>query len=219
MKILTTPRVLLWSVSLALYLAFAFWYTNTNGPLRPKEIQHYLQKATEAGFQPEWIELVEAFMLSDTGRQFFMVNSIDLNDDPPDVDGADPGEAAPQLLGRYMEFMYPALLRRASHPVLIASAVSPALDLIGIEGAETWDLVVVMRYRSRKDLMEIVVTPEFSDKHPFKVAALTKTIAYPAESRIYLSDPRLLLALALTSLVALMDVVFFGRKRRRIHNN
>jgi hypothetical protein len=213
------PRVLLWSVSLALYLAFAFWYTNTNGPLQPNEVRHFLQKATEAGFQPEWIEPIELFMLSDTGRQFFMVNSIDLSDDPPDVDGGDLGETAPQLLDRYMEFMYPALLRRASHPVFIASAVSPALDLVGIEGAESWDLVVVMRYRSRRDLMEIVVTPEFSDKHHFKVAALTKTIAYPAESRIYLSDPRLLLALALISLLALIDVIFFGWRPGKIGNN
>ena len=34
-------------------------------------------------------------------------------------------------------------------------------------------------------------------KHDFKVAALEKTIAYPVETALYLSDPRFLLALIL----------------------
>ena len=34
-------------------------------------------------------------------------------------------------------------------------------------------------------------------KHAFKVAAMEKTIAYPVETVIYLSDPRFLLALIL----------------------
>ena len=210
--ILMTSRKLLWLVPLVLYLAFVYWYTNTSGPLKPEEIRSFTQKATEAGFQSDWIEPIHAFMSSDTGRQFFMVNAIDLNEDPPDVEGADPGETATQLLNRYMEYMYPAMLRRASHPVFLASAVNTSLDLVGIEGAEDWNLVVVMRYRSRRDLLEIATNPEFLDRHDFKIAALTKTIAYPTESKIYMSDPRFLLALILVALVALIDIAVFGRR-------
>ena len=208
-----TIRKLLWLIPLVLYLVFAYWYTNTGGPLKPEEIRSFTQKAIDAGLQPDWIEPLHAFMSSDTGRQFFMVNVIDLNEDPPDVEGAEPGESASQLMGRYMEYMYPALFRRASHPVFFASAVNSSLDLVGIEGAEDWSLVFVMRYRSRRDLVEIATDPEFSSRHDFKVAALTKTIAYPTESRIYMSDPRFLLALILIALVALTDIVAFGRKR------
>jgi len=45
--------------------------------------------------------------------------------------------------------------------------------------------------------MEIVSNPKMRGKHAFKLAALNKTIAYPIESVIYLSDPRLLLGLIL----------------------
>jgi hypothetical protein len=45
--------------------------------------------------------------------------------------------------------------------------------------------------------MEIVSNPKMRGKHTFKLAALNKTIAYPIESVIYLSDPRLLLGLIL----------------------
>ena len=93
-----TTRKLLWLIPLVLYLAFVYWYTNTSGPLKPEEIRTFTQKAIEAGFQSDLIEPIHAFMSSDTGRQFFMVNAIDLNEDPPDVEGADPGETASQLL-------------------------------------------------------------------------------------------------------------------------
>jgi len=207
-----TTRKLLWLTPLVLYLAFVCWYTNTGGPLKPEEIRFFTQKAIEAGIQPDWIEPIHAFMSSDTGRQFFMVNVIDLNENPPDVEGADPGETASQLLDRYVEYMYPALLRRASHPVFLASAVNTSLDLVGIEGAEDWSLVYVMRYRSRRDLLEIVTNPEFVNRHDFKIAAMTKTIAYPTESRIYMSDPRFLLALILIALVPLIDITVFRRR-------
>ena len=45
--------------------------------------------------------------------------------------------------------------------------------------------------------MEIVSNPKMRGKHTFKLAALNKAIAYPIESVIYLSDPRLLLGLIL----------------------
>ena len=209
---LMTTRKLLWLVPLVLYLAFAYWYTNTSGPLKSEEIRSFTQTAVEAGLEPEWIDPIHAFMSSDTGRQFFMVNVIDLNENPPDVEGADPGETATQLLDRYMEYMDPAMLRRASHPVFLASAVNTSLDLIGIEGAEDWDLVVVMRYRSRRDLLEIATNPEFMNRHDFKIAALTTPLNYPTESKIYMSDPRFLLALILLSLVALIDIAVFRRR-------
>ena len=45
--------------------------------------------------------------------------------------------------------------------------------------------------------MEVVTHPNMRSKHAFKVAALDKTIAYPVETVLYLSDPRFLLALIL----------------------
>lgn len=208
-------RLALWLAPLAAYLAFSFWYTNTGGPLANEEIEGYLARFAAAGSDEQEMGRLRRFMEEDTGRQFIMLNNIDMADNPPDVEGANPGESAEQLMSRYMAHMYPALFRRACHPVYLGRAVFRSMDVVGIEGAESWDQAVLMRYRSRRDLMDIAANPAFQGKHDFKVAALTKTIAYPLENVLYLSDPRLLLALALVAACAIMDLLFARRCHRR----
>ena len=207
------PRTFLWAGPLLLYMLVAYWYTNTGGPLTVGEIESYVERLKAAGYAPAQVARLRTFMENDSGRQFLMLNNIDMNEDPGDVDGAEPGETAGQLMNRYMEHMYPELFKRACHPVYLGAAVFSAMDIVGIEGAEHWDTAVLMRYRSRRDLLQITANPEFQGKHHFKLAALDKTIAYPLENTLYLSDPRLLLALVLMCLVALLDIGLFGRKR------
>lgn len=200
-----STRTKIWLVPALLYGVFVFWYTDFGGPLSDTEVDQIVKRMEASGRSPEMITYIEAFARQDTGRQFLMVNNIDMNENPPDVEGAKPGESASDLMDRYMEHMIPALLARASHPVLIGSAVYPALDLVGIEGAENWDQAALFRYKSRRALLEIVTNPAFNGKHYFKTAALEKTIAYPIETSLYLSDPRLLLGLLLLALTALID--------------
>jgi hypothetical protein len=195
----------IWVSLLVIYAGFFLWYTNIGGKLDKEEIEFFLEKfeenASANSADPEAYNsqknLIKRFMEEDTGRQFLMVNNIDMDDDPEDVEGAEPGESAERLLDRYMEHMYAQLLKRACHPVFAGNAVHPSMDLVGIEGAEIWDQAALMRYKSRRAFMEIVTHPNMGSKHAFKVAAMEKTIAYPVETVLYLSDPRLLLALIL----------------------
>ena len=200
-----STRKKIWLVPALLYAAFFIWYTDLGGPLSDAEVDEYIATMTANGTAPETIAFVEKFAREDSGRQFLMVNNIDMNENPPNVEGAEPGESADQLMGRYLEHMIPALLARACHPVVMGSVVYPAIDLVGIEGAESWDQGALFRYRSRRSFMEIVTEPVFKGKHHFKTAALEKTIAYPMETSLYLGDPRLLLGLILLSLTALVD--------------
>lgn len=55
----------------------------------------------------------------------------------------------------------------------------------------------LFRYRSRRDMMDIVVNPAFGDSHVYKIAAMDKTVAYPIDPWFQLGDPRLFLALVL----------------------
>tara|TARA_B100001750_G_scaffold219146_1_gene205848 strand:- start:332 stop:964 length:633 start_codon:yes stop_codon:yes gene_type:complete len=195
----------IWISLLVIYAGFFFWYTDIGGKLDVKEIEFFLEKLKEnASANSADLEVynsqknsIKRFMEEDTGRQFLMVNNIDMNDDPEDVEGAEPRESAERLLDRYMEHMYAQLLKRACHPVFAGNAVHPSMDLVGIEGAEIWDQAALMRYKSRRAFMEVVTHPNMGSKHVFKVAALEKTIAYPVETVLYLSDLRFLLALIL----------------------
>lgn len=201
----------LWLAGLAVYAAFFWWYTNTGGPLDVEEVAEFAAAMRDSGGTPERIANLRRFMAEDDGRQFLMVNVLHLADNPPPVSGAPPGESASELLDRYMAYMYPAMFSRASHPVFAGSAVFGAMDLAGFEDhphAGQWTDAALVRYRSRRDLMEIALNPEFGDRHPFKLAALEKTIAFPVSPNLYLSDGRLVLLLLLLPIVMLIDRLY-----------
>ena len=202
-------RIWIWATPALLYALFVGWYTDFGGPLSDDEIAMYLGRFEAIGFSQERRDRMQRFMESDTGRQFLMLNAIDYADDPPDVPGATPGESAAQLMGRYMEHMFPTLFAHACHPTFMGDAVFRALDLVGVDSLETaerWDLGAAFRYRSRRTFLEIVTIPETLDRHAFKIAALDKTIAYPIETQINLGDPRALLGLLLLAVAALADL-------------
>ncbi len=187
----------LWLVLLGLWIGFFSWYTSFSGPLTPEEIETTMARAEAGGRSKEKLAALRTFLESDTGHDFVMVNLIEMNDPPPSMPGVPADASAQDLLDEYMKFMFPELLSRASHPVLMAEATAPALDIWGIEGGSNWTTAGLMRYRSRRDMLEIANNPDFQGPHEYKIAAMRKTLAFPADPWFYLGDPRLLLALVL----------------------
>ncbi|MEE4302318.1 MAG: hypothetical protein V2J24_22960 [Pseudomonadales bacterium] len=179
-----------WGVLAVLWSLFTLWYTNLSGPLSEAEIDAHLARAAEQGRDVAQLARLERFMREDDGSHFVMVNILDLAP-----------EGAEENLGRYMAHMWPALLARACHPVFAGAAIAPAMDLAGVSeaagGAAVWDQGALMRYRSRRDLLEIALDPAFLEPHHYKIEALTKTIAFPVAPSLNPGDPRLLLALVL----------------------
>ncbi|MDG2019801.1 MAG: hypothetical protein P8J48_02770 [SAR86 cluster bacterium] len=211
-----------WLILGAVYIGFFFWYTDMGGKLSQEEIQVFIKKheqnIIDDGVSPDSEELqlriniLRRFMEEDNGKQFIMVNNIEMNKDPGDVLGANPGESADQLMSRYMEYMWPNLLKRASHPIFMSNAVYQSMDLVGIEGGEVWDQAALMRYKSRRAMMEIVTHPDMMDRHVFKVAALQKTIAYPVEPFVFYSDIRIIFGMFIL-IIGLSIRLFFASKR------
>ncbi len=161
----------------------------------------------ESGSDEAGLRRLRAFLESDTGNDFYMVNNIHMKETPDQVEGVEPGDSSDDVMGKYMEYMYPALFTRASHPVSFGPAVSNALDIVGIENARVWNRGALFRYRSRRDMMEITTNPAFSGRHDFKTASLEKTIAFPIEDRLFLTDPRVLLFFVLLSVAGVLNAV------------
>ena len=211
-----------WLILGAVYIGFFFWYTDMGGKLSQEEIQIFIKKHEQNiindGVSPDSeefqlrIDFLKKFMEEDNGKQFIMVNNIEMNKNPGDVVGANPGESADKLMSRYMEYMWPNLLKRASHPIFMSNAVYQSMDLVGIEGAETWDQAALMRYKSRRTMMEIVTNPNMMNRHGFKIAALQKTIAYPVEPFGFYSDMRVIFGM-LIAIVGLSIRLFLTSKR------
>ncbi len=202
-----TSRRKLWLGSIVLYALFFSWYTDFGGPLTETEIQAHIAKTAnlDLGGDPLSRGALLEFMRNDTGGQFLMFNAVDLAKNPPQMEGAPPDADGQTLIDLYMEHMIPALLSRASHPVAVGKSVADSLDLLGIEGAQSWSHGAIMRYRSRRTLIDIIGNPEFYSRHDFKLAGLEKTIAYPIEPRIYVGDLRLLVGLFMLAITALLD--------------
>ena len=198
----------LWVVAAIIYATFGWWYTNTGGALSADEIQRFTEAMRDNGYAPERIANLRRFMEEDDGNQFLMVNMLDLAEGPAPVAGGAVEESGAAAMAKYMAHMMPQLLKRACHPTFAGDAVFGAMDLVGVDGlptAERWTEAALVRYRSRRDLLDIALAPVFSDKHAFKVAALEKTIAYPVAPTLHLSDLRLLLLLVLVAAVAVAD--------------
>ena len=189
-----------WISLLVIYSSFFIWYTDFGGKLNDDEIQYYGNKfesnALKDGrvLEPRIKELLQNFMEEDSGKQFLMVNVIDMSENPTFSDGTVSEESSDDLMNEYMEHMYGEILKRASHPAFIGSAVNGSMDLVGIENAEVWETAALFRYKSRRAFLEIVTHPDMNSKHKYKIAALEKTIAFPVETKLYLGDPRLLLS-------------------------
>jgi hypothetical protein len=182
-----------------IYAAFFIWYTSFGGPLSDEEIEQYMAyfERQADSLDSKGLERMRHFMETDTGDDFVMINVIDMYDEPLQIEGVNPGETSDEVVGKYMAYMYPALFSRASHPVIAGTAANVAMDLVNAPGMERWDQGAGMRYRSRRDLLEIATNPAFSGSHTFKVAAMEKTIAFPIDPWFHFGDPRLLLALML----------------------
>ena len=194
--------LVLWSILAALYLGFRLWYDGGGGPLTPEEIQRTVAAFEARGVEPARLEKMREFLASDTGEEFVMANFIHFADRP---------EARADL-DRYMAHMYPELFKRACHPVLAGPVVARALDYWGIEDGERWSMVGLVRYRSRRDVVEISSNPAFADAHQFKALAMAQTIAIPVEPTLMLGSPRWLVGGALVTLGALLQLALGGRR-------
>jgi hypothetical protein len=190
----------IWLSTGLVYAAFFSWYTSFSGPLTEREIDRYLQHFEQRGVAAEKIAMLEHFMRTDTGDDFAMLNNLDMYETPLQVEGVAPEDSSGEVLDKYMEYMYPALFARASHPVFFGKAANIAMDVLQAPGMEVWSQGGLMRYRSRRDFFDITTNSAFSGSHDFKIAALRKTIAFPLDPWFQLGDPRLVLALLLGAL-------------------
>ena len=88
-----------------------------------------------------------------------------------------------------------------------------AMDIMNAKGMESWTSGAGVRYRSRRDLLEIGTNPEFTGRHEFKVAAMAKTIAFPVAPFNYAGDPRFVLARLLGLIGCALSWGFASRRK------
>ena len=202
----------IWFTAAVIYLAFRAWYDNWRGPLRPEEMGRYLERIRVSELtDTSDLDSLRRFMEEDDGREFIMLNLVRLN--PESVPDPETGEltSAGKLLSGYLGSFLPKLLRRAGHPLLQAKKVGGYIDTWNVEPDPGWSFMGYMRYRSRRDLLELVLAPEFSASHPFKMAAMPNTFSFPTQPVVSTyAGPRIWAGLVLALVAALAHLIMLS---------
>ena len=123
--------------------------------------------------------------------------------------------AVSYLVNHYMEHMFPQLLMRACYPIFLGAGLNYDNDVAGVgeAAASGRDTAALLRYRSRRSLLEVIAHSDTQCRHDYKIAAMAKTITYAVEPRLYLSELRFILLLVLGLMTAMADFLLFGRQR------
>lgn len=194
----------LWIGLAIVYAALIAWHQPLRGPLSEAEVRAAFGGQYDQMLQNEATQ-AQAFLdffLNDDGRPFFMVNLNALPEQTPDVE-----DAARQ----YGSFMMLQLLPRASYPVMSTDVIAGLTNSLGVD-LTPFDRLVVVRYRSRRDFLEIVATSEFRQKVGNKGASLDGWYSAPTTIGPTLSLP--VVTLCFLMLIGLIETL---RARNTAH--
>jgi hypothetical protein len=200
---------IIWGTALLAYGAFRLWYDNWSGPLKPAEIDAFLAQMAgrfeATGNSPD---VLRAFLSADDGREFVMLNLVKAQLDP--VEDPQTGQMVQgfELLKRYSKRFMPVLFRNGGHPGIVGRKVGGYVDAWNTEPDPGWTVFGLMRYRSRRDMIKLVMDPAFMAGHPDKLLGTLATFSFPTQ-RVLSSyvGPRVTVALVLALIAALSHLM------------
>jgi len=170
---------MVWLVLAVIYAAFLAWYRGSRKPLTPQEIDHYLaelRRRAGDGADRQHLADVARLVQGDDGREFVMQNLIRYRPAALYPPGHDHGPSAVAADRRYGKAIVPYLLRYGNLPVFIARRSGEFLEP---EGIDRWDVVAMVRYRSRRDFLRFAVAATRDRITVHKWAAIEKTHVFP----------------------------------------
>ena len=172
----------IWLLVPVFYGLFALWYFNWRGPITQTEIDTFMSDfENRQGSRHTDVEIFRKFLEQDDGGEFVMLNQVQLH--PGNIPHPRTGEMQQptHVLSDYFRPFAWALFKRGGHPVFQAKTVGGNIDSWNAEDNVSFGTTAMMRYRSRRDLVELVLNPAFADGHLYKLAAIEKTISYPTQ--------------------------------------
>lgn len=209
--------IIIWGAGALLYALFLVWYGGWQAPLTKAEVDNFMKSVDRIEVYKD-NDLIKSrlrtFLEADDGREFFMVNLLRYRVQAQHFDGMKPGETPRQVMERYSGAFMPSILGRAGWLVSGGRAASPDLELWGVQPEADWEFYGLVRYRSRRDLAEIISNPAFNSVHPYKFAAIEATRAFPVAPAIVVLGPKLLAGLIILVFVLTAQLIsnWFARK-------
>lgn len=195
----------------SLYTLFLLWQNRWfSKPLTEAEVNAYLDKMGENDKKQESSGTdqqasFQAFLRADDGKPFYMVNLMQYRDKAVYPDGSHPEvKTGQQANALYSKAVIKELLKRGSYPVFLSRKLAN-LFTAG-KGTDFFEEVGIVRYRSRRDLLEMATSPTFQAAEPHKWASMEKTVVVPTRKLILL-DPTIVVP-SLLLLIATIGKIF-----------
>lgn len=190
---------IIWITAGLIYSLFWFWYSRPRRKISEHEADQFLAWATSQGVDPERATGLRDFFANDDGQDFVMVNLIKLNR---------PVKESAAKLAAYQKVFLGQLLRKAGHPVMVAKRSGANVEHVNCEQNGEWPAMGAIRYRSRRDLLEILPGTFGSEHHQMKLDAVASTIAFPASDWFIMGGPRLVVALSTLLAACVLELLF-----------
>ncbi len=174
----------------------AYWYQFAGRALDQAEVDTYMAKfqaQTDAGIVRHDLQALRQFLQDDDGLPFYTVNLYRFHGQAVYGDGSAHSGTGAEAYNRFSAVMVRLLAARASHPIF-GSSWSDAF-------ASSWDRVVIVRYRSRRDIADLFASDEFAGASEHKWAAIKQNERMVVQA-VHL--PNGLLVLGLLALIILV---------------
>jgi hypothetical protein len=199
-----------WGIAAVVYLLFSLWHGAFEGPLSEEEIEEYTKKYAELHPDAD-IEQLQTLLDNDNGEAVIMVNAIKLYDIPKMINGELAGKTSEEVLEQYTKYVFSYLIKRGSYPLYHGEATNDAVEQWGVESSKEWTYGSMIRYRSKRVMIEMSTNPEFKQFHDNKIAAIEKTIAFPTKSKIQMGGLGSIVFLVLLCIVLFIQLVFINK--------
>lgn len=166
---MTKRRRLLWALLIPTMIAGAmmYWYQWGSQALQAAEVAEYMAKIEAQTQNPgarHDMAALRTFLNEDDGEPVYTVNLYKFHAVAQySADSALNG-TGPEAYERFSKVMISLMLKRGSHPVYGSQWVDQANS--------NWDKIVIVRYRSRRDLVDLYASDDFAQASRHKWASL-----------------------------------------------
>jgi len=143
------------------------WYQWGAQTLSPSDVDNYMAVIAAQTQKPgakHDLPALRQFLSEDDGMPVYTINLYKFHDaaEYPDASGfSGTGE---QAYDRFSRIMISLMAKRGSHPVYGSNWVDQANS--------DWDRIVIVKYRSRRDLVDLFATDDFAEASIHKWASL-----------------------------------------------
>lgn len=155
------------SIPLLVASALMYWYQWSSSALLPSDVDRYMtliEAQTQNPGGRHDLSTLREFLSEDDGDPVYTVNLYDFHDIADYPEGSRFDGTGAEAYNRFSDAMIPLMTKRGSHPVYGSNWSDQANS--------NWDRIVIVRYRSRRDLVDLFATKQFADASLHKWASL-----------------------------------------------